>query len=230
MSIYRNGSYLSKSKSWHKEDAPFKTRYILKMMQKNKIYPKTVCEVGCGTGEILKLLAKDLSDIERLVGYDISPQAIELASQNKIDRVSFICGEIFDDPQHYDLILVIDVVEHIEDCYGFLRKLKNKAKLFIFHFPIDITPYSIIFREKLLVNGFDFPGHIHKFTRKTAMKVLEYLGYEILDEFLTPSAMESPSKSSGQRLFNVFRRMVGTFSPDLSNKLFCGWASLILAK
>ena len=58
---------------------PWKVAVIYGLLQKNKIQPAEVIEVGCGAGTNLVELAKADQDIKKLSGYDISPQAIDLA-------------------------------------------------------------------------------------------------------------------------------------------------------
>ena len=54
--IYVGGEYLKKNPLWHIDESPFKVKYILRMMEKHRLQPKTICEVGCGAGEVIKLL------------------------------------------------------------------------------------------------------------------------------------------------------------------------------
>ena len=52
--LYRDGQYLAANPGWHAEDSPWKAAQTLQMFRRNRLSPKTVCEVGCGAGEILK--------------------------------------------------------------------------------------------------------------------------------------------------------------------------------
>ena len=54
--IYENGRYFDKNPAWHTEDSPWKARQILSCLNRNHIRPKSVCEVGCGAGEVLSQL------------------------------------------------------------------------------------------------------------------------------------------------------------------------------
>src|SRR5208282_1713549 len=51
--IYQNGTYLEHNPSWHAEESPFKIRQIRKMIERQHLVPKTVCDVGCGVGMVL---------------------------------------------------------------------------------------------------------------------------------------------------------------------------------
>jgi hypothetical protein len=49
----------------------WKATQILRMLTRYSIATTTGCEVGCGAGEALKTLQKDLSDHCRIWGYDV---------------------------------------------------------------------------------------------------------------------------------------------------------------
>ena len=66
--IYRDGSYLKNNPSWHIEESPFKVRQIQRMMKRQKLAPKTVCDVGCGAGLVLAELQPHLPSDCRLLG------------------------------------------------------------------------------------------------------------------------------------------------------------------
>ncbi|MBK6523379.1 MAG: hypothetical protein IPG08_14280 [Sphingobacteriaceae bacterium] len=62
--IYNNQNYLSNNPLWHQEDSAFKAGLIHSILEENKIAYASVCEVGCGTGEILVQLKK-LTDVKQ---------------------------------------------------------------------------------------------------------------------------------------------------------------------
>ena len=41
--------------------------------------------------------------------------------------------------KYFDIALIIDVIEHVEDYFYFLRKVKKKANYKIFHIPLDLS-------------------------------------------------------------------------------------------
>ncbi|HVQ39324.1 MAG TPA: hypothetical protein VMS31_17425, partial [Pyrinomonadaceae bacterium] len=55
-SIYQTGEYVERNPTYHVEDSPWKAQHILSLMQKNALQPRTICEIGCGAGEILRQL------------------------------------------------------------------------------------------------------------------------------------------------------------------------------
>src|SRR5260370_5728878 len=87
--IYVSGEYLKKNPDWHIEEAPWKVKQIVKMLAKHKLRPKSIGEIGCGVGEVLRQLQAVLGGNCTFKGFDISPQAIELCQSRANDRLQF---------------------------------------------------------------------------------------------------------------------------------------------
>ena len=51
-----NGDYLQRNPSWHVAYSPAKAALIQSMMERARIAPRAICEVGCGAGEVLRQL------------------------------------------------------------------------------------------------------------------------------------------------------------------------------
>src|SRR6185436_19857006 len=120
--IYNDTTYLSNNPSWHEEDASFKAGKILQLLRQNPLAFKNVCEIGCGSGEILVQLSSELPETVKLFGFDISKDAINLAAQKETGRIKFELKDITDQNEKYyfDLLLVIDVLEHLDNYFKFL--------------------------------------------------------------------------------------------------------------
>ena len=58
--MYQSGEYVEKNPTYHVEDSSWKAEQIVRMMKQNQLQPRTVCEVGCGAGEILRQLQTQL--------------------------------------------------------------------------------------------------------------------------------------------------------------------------
>src|SRR5260370_42060976 len=106
-SLYKSGEYLKKNPTWHVEEATWKAKQLLRMIVRNNIVPQTICEVGCGSGETLKLLQDTLNGECTLWGYEISPQAFEFCKGKANEKLQFKLGDIRQEKDvHFDLILV----------------------------------------------------------------------------------------------------------------------------
>src|SRR5215213_5456741 len=180
---YTGGEYLSNNPTWHVEDSPWKARQVLNMLMRHGIRPATVCEVGCGAGEVLNQLHRHLPQDVRFVGYDVSPQAHELAAARATDRLTFRLGDFAADDETFELAIALDVMEHVEDYFSFLRQLRRKGSYKVLHIPLDIYALSAV--GKTLMRGRKQMGHLHYFTRDTALAALAETGYDVIDSYYT---------------------------------------------
>jgi SAM-dependent methyltransferase len=130
--IYLDGEYLAKNPGWHVGESPWKARQILHILRKNRITAKTICEVGCGAGEVLKQLQETLDNDCVFLGYDVSPQVFELAKGRAKGKLQFRLGDFLEEQSNFDLILVLDVIEHLEDYFSFLKRGDLYAHLHYF--------------------------------------------------------------------------------------------------
>lgn len=228
--IYTSGKYLEDNPGWHKDDSPWKAEQILRMMNKHGLKPAALCEVGCGAGEILSRLYEQLP-ATRLHGYEVSPQAFELCKRREKQRLHFYLKDLLETQEKYDLLLCIDVFEHIPNYLSFLEEIRERAGRFIFHIPLDLSLLTILRPRRLLQTRYGV-GHLHTFTYELAMAVVKDTGYEILDAYLTAGGLELPTDQRRARtaLANLPRRVVGKFSKRHSARLFGGYSLLVLAK
>src|SRR5256885_15001073 len=117
--LYTTGEYLKKNPTWHVEESPWKARQILQMLKRHDFAPQTICEVGCGAGEILRQLQGSLDPGCSFWGYEISPQAYELAMSRANEKLKFKLADIqHEEGIFFDLLLVMDVIEHLEDYFS----------------------------------------------------------------------------------------------------------------
>ncbi|HVA71609.1 MAG TPA: methyltransferase [Candidatus Limnocylindrales bacterium] len=227
--IYMDGEYLQKNPLWHSDESPFKVRQILGMMKKNSMDPKTICEAGCGAGEVLKLLQKAMDPACRFQGYDISPQALAMCETKANERLHFKLADICQDTgASFDLMLVLDVFEHIEDYFGFLKGIRPKSNLKMFHIPLDLSVQAVLRKRGLLTRRENF-GHIQYFTKETALQTLKDVGYDVVDYFFTPRCIELGDLLA-QKIARLPRRICFAIHQDLTVRILGGYSLLVLAR
>lgn len=230
--IYTNGKYLEETKTWHTEDSHWKANQIIKIISENKICPQQIVEVGCGGGMILKELSeKELLTDVQFTGYDISPQAIELSKQIENARIKFfwqdLCSETNTD--RFDILLAIDVFEHVPDYMGFLSKCCKKAEYKIYHIPLDVHVSSVL--KNTFMNSRHSVGHLHYFTADSALATLRDTGHEIVDYFYPNwSASVYGQPSLKRSIFNLPRWTISKFSIPIAARLLGGYSLLVLTK
>lgn len=227
--IYEDGTYLANNPGWHEDDSPWKARQIDSIIKKNSLNPRTICEVGFGAGEILNQLSELYVD-RNFTGYEISPQAFELCNKKSKENLTFRLADLLkDDNAHFDIVMAIDVFEHVEDYFGFLRMLKEKAQYKIFHIPLDLSVQSVL-RSSPILKGRKSVGHIHYFTKETAIATLKDTGYSIIDHFYTAGSLELPNRGWKAKLLATPRKLAFSLNMDLAVRLLGGYSLLVLAK
>jgi hypothetical protein len=139
-------------------------------------------------------------------------------------------GDFFeDDCSFYDIVMAIDVFEHIEDYFGFLRKFNKRGKYKIFHIPLDISVQTVL-RMSPFLKGRKKYGHIQYFTKETALATLKDTGYEIIDYFYTAGALELPLKTLKSIFLRLPRRISYKINKDLAVRILGGYSLLVLTK
>jgi SAM-dependent methyltransferase len=233
---YFDGTYLEANPTLHVEDSAWKAQQVLKMLNANSLQPSSICEVGCGAGEILTVLSRSLPEVAEFVGYEISPDAYEACEPREHSRLKFVLGDFAEvTDRYFDLVLVMDVVEHIEDVYGFLRSLHGKSDLVILNIPLEFSAYTAL-RQKVLDNSRRQYGHLHHLNEFTALSTLVDAGFDVIDYFLASQwtnpaqrRIHRPHSFLGRAL--TFALQVGwSINPRLTAKALGGGSIVVLAK
>jgi len=228
--IYQDGTYLSKNSTWHEEDSPLKAKWINNLIKKNSLNPNTICEIGCGSGEILNQMSKVYDEKVKFYGYEISPQAFEVCKKKTKKNLIFSFGDLLkENDKYFDIAMIVDVIEHVEDCFNFLRKIKEKANYKIFHIPLDLSMLNLL-RVSPIIAKRKNVGHIHYFTKETALETLKDTGYDIIDYFYTSGSIDLPNQSWKSNLLKIPRKILFNLNKDLAVRVLGGYSLMILTK
>lgn len=136
-----------------------------------------VLDVGCATGDFI-LLARNYFSIW---GIDISEQAVQTAKERNPDvaaRIIAMGHENFENlDRRFDAITLWDVIEHLDDPVGVVRKLTGKLErtgvLFISSPNIGAMIARIMKRHWAFMTP---PEHIGYFSRETVKRLLAACG------------------------------------------------------
>ena len=229
--IYIDGTYFNNNPDWGIKDSAWKAQLILQLLNKNNISPQEITEIGCGVGGILESLSKNIKKNISYFGYDISPHAIDLARKRSAENLKFFKKDIINENNfHTDVLLMIDVIEHVDDYYGFLEKLKLKSNYFIFHIPLDLA-CRMILKPHILLQQRQTVGHIHYFSKEMVLWFLEDKGYKVIDWFYTkPITDIEPEKGFKRAIKRNLRNISFSINKDISAKLWGSYSMMILAQ
>jgi ubiquinone/menaquinone biosynthesis C-methylase UbiE len=227
-SAYNDGTYRENNPDWHATDSRWKAERVAAMLSASSVEFASCVEVGCGAGQVLAHVAECIPG-RRYTGYDISSDAGALWRSLPPTPVSYRLGDFTSSTENYDLLLLIDVFEHVEDYMGFLRKLSRRARWFVFHIPLDMHISALLRDRQLSVR--QQVGHLHYFSRATALATLEDTGYRIVKaEYTNLSQETQEGRRMLTRLANLVRAGVQAISTDLAAKLLGGYSLLVLCR
>jgi SAM-dependent methyltransferase len=230
--MYQDGEYQRNNPGWHAEDSPWKAAQISSLLKAHDISPNRLCEVGCGVGEILVNLSSQLPPSSQLTGFEISPQAFAVCNTKSTSRLHFSRENPFDQvtsgaPQ-FDVAMAIDVFEHVEDYLGFLRQMRGLGRYKIFHVPLDLSVQTVL-RGDPIRRVREIVGHLHYFTKETALASLKHAGYEVVDFRYTAGSLELPHRGWKAAVGRLPRKLLSAVHHDLSVRILGGYSLLVLA-
>jgi 2-polyprenyl-3-methyl-5-hydroxy-6-metoxy-1,4-benzoquinol methylase len=147
------------------------------LKRKNQqIAGKKVLDIGCFTGNFLRILKDQGADV---YGLELQAEAVQIANQSLNGRVYKADLLKNDFPQiEYDVITMLGLIEHVTDPIAFIKRavalLKNDGLLMI------QTPDSASWLAR--ISGKHWPPyapieHIHLFSKKSLRNVLRDLGF-----------------------------------------------------
>ena len=227
---YTSGRYAIDNPDWHEADAPHKARALANMIRFSGLHPSTVADVGCGTGGVLwhlvQILGEDLPHTA-WEGWDVAGEAIRRARKREGGRLHYVKGDFLASERRVDLLMAIDVVEHVADDVGFLQALRSRADWFLFRFPLDLSAWDLV-RPGRLVNARTRYGHRHVYTRELVLLTLQDAGFEV--EHVVYDRVPPPRETVRQRAVDAFRRGVHQVAPTLAARWLGGFSLLLLAR
>jgi SAM-dependent methyltransferase len=228
--MYITGEYLENNPDWDSADSEWKAKQIYAMCKKHKILDlRSVSEVGCGSGEILFNISKNFDKDTKYFGYDISPQAIEMANKNESKKENFNFKMLSVPDIKSDVLICADVFEHISDEFNFLTNIREMGEYKIFNIPLDLSVQSII-REDTILSQRKRVGHINYYTKSLALETLKDTGYHIVDHKYGTWYKHYKAEGVVTKIVNIFRDVLMPINPDLCVKWLGGSSLIVLAK
>ena len=138
---------------------------IKNLSKKYKI--KNICEIGCGVGILSSKLGKNNFFVE---AFDIDRYAINLAKKyNKKKNVNFFSKDVLSlkTAKKYDLVLAIEVLEHIKNdtkALNNIARILNQKGFLLITVPIN---------EKYRTEFDNRSGHIRRYNEMDLIKKLK---------------------------------------------------------
>ena len=109
----------------------------------------TVLDIGCGNGALSYDVAKKA---KKVVGIDLSEQNISIAKRKySRENLEYIHGDALTDlpNERFDVIILSNVLEHIDKRVDFLKALKNRAPKFLIRVPMLNRSWIDVYKKEL---------------------------------------------------------------------------------
>jgi SAM-dependent methyltransferase len=145
---------------------------------------KNVLDVGCGQGELLQWLAEQGYDPH---GIEPADEAAAVARERGLDARTATLETLLDgEPETYDAVLLLNVLEHVPDAPAMLRgiaRLLEPGGLLYIRVPNDFNPLQLAAQEKLGAEPWwvAVPDHVNYFDVQSLCATCEQVGFEPLD-------------------------------------------------
>jgi hypothetical protein len=128
----------------------------------------------------------------------------------------------------FDLLLALDVLEHQENYFSFLRDIKPLAPHKVFHTVLEISAQAVLRKEGLLKCRRTCDD-LHCFTKDIVLRALVDEGYEILDWFYVPRAIYRAS-GIASKIRQWPRILCFALHQDFAVRFLGGYSLFVLAK
>lgn len=181
-------------------------RILKKLFPGNSLSGKNALDIGCGTGDFIKLLRQSGLSV---TGLDISPKVIESTRKRFIDdeNVELLSGPVVEVPlkdNFYDLVTSITVLQHIlgedeliESLELIGRSMKADGRMVV----LELAPphkEPIMYYNEGIPYLLERPSHIWK-------SLFDKAGFELIEEPVMPQLGISLLRGFGSIVENFSR-------------------------
>lgn len=180
--LYSSGSYRSSEGSRFNALIEFFI-YLSRLRRKKRItkFVKRgrILDIGCGRGLSLDIMRRDGWSV---AGVEFSRESASCASETYgIDVASGAPGEWGFPAEHFDVITMNHVLEHLEEpplMVEECRRLLRKGGLLVCAVPDISSLQATVGKEKWF--HLDLPYHIHHFTESGLIRLLDMKGFDVV--------------------------------------------------
>lgn len=152
-------------------------QFFLKNIDSNS----TILDIGTGIGAVAYDLAKKARFVQAI---DIKKDYIEIAKEkHNRDNIQYIIGDAttYNFNDHFDYIILSNVLEHIKNRIDFLAKIKPLAKYLLIRVPMINRSWLPMYKRELGMEYRLDSSHYIEYTFKTFSKEIESVGLNIFN-------------------------------------------------
>jgi hypothetical protein len=192
--IYADGTYIKNNPTLHSEDSEYKFSYIHHLLKKCSFDgPKIkILDIGGGAGIISLRTCQMLA----AKGYEVECYAFDLSMEMLLQQKSnnpyiSLATSNFDQVRsnHFDITLMVDVIEHISDNASFADEVDQITNYIIYNIPIERTLFDLLrniyMKRTYYLMQTASLGHLHFFSAISAKRFVRK--HHLLVDWAFPS-------------------------------------------
>jgi SAM-dependent methyltransferase len=179
-----------------------------------------ILEIGTGGGRNLKVLHGQFSDKIEIFGTDISSSAIKYATSLKIGTFSLARSDVIPFEEKFDLILMIDILEHLDKSETVVKTLNNaqnylneSGNIYV-SVPTELNRFCLtwVFSKFSYFKNLtkNFYGHLIQFDAKSFILLIDLKKFTIKKHFYSV------------HFFSQFQVLLFFYIPKILIKFFLG--------
>ena len=113
---------------------------------------------------------------------------------------------------------------------GFLRELRSKGTQKIFRIPLNISVQSVLCKSRPILATRERFGHLHYFTKETALATLRDTGYRVLDSFHSYVPISAERVGWRRALLQSLKKVCFSVYPEWLARMLDGFFLMVLAE
>ena len=224
---YKEGNNPEGDAEWRRIGAIPKVENIIALC--SDVPHSTILELGAGEGSVLKRL-DETGFADELYAFDISPSGIEKIKSKNIPSLKQC--ELYDgytipyEDNHFDLVVLTHVVEHLEHPRQLIREASRVSKNLFVEVPTEHTsklPKDFVFTSV---------GHINSYSPKTIRHLLQSCGLTVEKQITTVHSKAVHLHDQGKKgaLNYQIKKYALKFFPGLAASIFTYNSALLCKK
>lgn len=137
-----------------------------------------VLDIGCGNGELAFDVSKKAKNV---MAIDIDPKRIEATKKYTGSNITYRLADATKDlgSQKFNVVILSNVLEHIEHRVEFLKSIKPLADTFLIRVPMFDRDWIPLYKKELGIEWRLDLTHFTEFTKKTFYNEIGEAGYTI---------------------------------------------------
>ena len=224
---YQSGKYWEENATFHEEDSDFKFQNFMTLLLRNpRVNMSGIVDMGCGAGRIIWNFSERYKNIT-CKGIDLNKEMVAYAAQKYHNPNLFFDTDaetVKGDPS-FNMVVLADVFEHIDDYLGFLKDINRNFSYQLFNIPLDLSVISLARNGPIKTRN--AVSHLHYFYDKLILQILEENGFKIIDYLYADNVLFANKKKKGvARVLHtgklLFGRLASLFLGKSKASLYLG--------